>query len=628
MSLHTDSQKQQPPLEPATVSTVTPKSALKPVIMIGAVLLAVAAVITVLLISTQSKKEQRYAYIKDGSLYVSANGAKGEPITLSGLASKIRFNESKDRIFWVNGSSLFYADIKDDGYKYEKIADNADEDYVIDLSGNTALYMTNDKYLYRYSVADGESEKIGANVYYYENSPNLSRVAFISESNELYIKNGSDEVTKIVGSDDTLRWYGNDDLDTIVYLDETTLCKWELLSGKSETIDTNVTGIAPVCFDQNKVRTFYSKANNTEVKYADYVNDDLADSDAAMQEPIKPAQPTNPSDDKEAAEYEKAYNKYLKDNVKYSEKLSRDALRKELRETDYSFYSDDLYFYNGDSSEKSVTKLLYRALQSQKQLPYPAVLFLRHEDKPATSAKMNMSDIGSIYEVGAFISENYNDTLTIDNIELYFASEKTVTELFPDKEIAYCEMASDGSAIYCFAEDNTQKNGLSLYKSVLSNGTIAETKKIADGLKDRFLLEIDGNKAVYFKYPNGEEAEYEVYVDGEQLDNGVVLGATGIVADKDNIYYFTDYDGKSGTGTLKCRKPGGDTQVISENASQFQVYDDGSVLFIKGRTKADTGELYLYTNAGIIKIDDNVGGIAENYSEPQYGKYAELYRDE
>ncbi len=621
MSLHTDSQKQQTTLEPATVR----RSALKPVIIIGAALLVIAAVISVLLISTQSKKEQRYAYIKDGSLYVSSNGAKGKPITLSGLASKIRFNENKDRIFWINGSSLFYADIKDDGYKYEKIADNAYEDYVIDLSGNTALYMTNDKYLYKYSIADGESEKIGANVYYYENSPDLSRVAFISEGNELYIKSGSDEVTKIVGSDDTLRWYRNDDLDTIVYLDEGTLCEWELLSGKSETIDTNVTGVAPVCFDGNKVRAFYSKADNTKVKYADYVNDDLADTDAAMQEPIKP---TKSSDNNADAEYEKAYSKYLEDHEKYSEKLSRDALRKELKETDYPFYSDDLYFYNGDSSEKSVTKLLYRALQSQKSLPYPAVLLLRHEDKPATSAKINMSEISSIYEVGAFISENYDDTLTIDNIELYFASEKTVTELFPDEEIAYCEMASDGSAIYCFAEDNTQKNGLSLYKSVLSNGAIIETKKIADGLKDRFLLELDGNKAVYFKYPNGEEAGYEVYVDGEQLDNGVVLGATGIVADKDNIYYFTDYDGKSGTGTLKCRKPGGDMQVISENASQLQVYDDGSVLFVKGRTTADTGELYLYTDADVVKIDDNVNGIAENYSEPQNGKYAELYRDE
>lgn len=261
--------------------------------------------------------------------------------------------------------------------------------------------------------------------------------------------------------------------------------------------------------------------------------------------------------------------------------------------------------------------MIYRTIDSSKALPYPAVSVLKHEEKPIIPEKIDISAISTIYEVGAFISENYDDTLTIDDIELYFASEKTVTELFPDEEIVYCEIASDGSAIYCFAEDNTQE--YSLYKTVLSNGTITQTKKIADGLKDRFLLELDGNKVVYFKQSDGEETKDEVYVEDELLDNGVVFGAAGIVADNDNIYYFTDYDSKAGTGTLKCRKLGGDTQVISENISQLQVYDDGTVLLITGN-----GELCLFTGTDVVKIDDNVDDIAENRSEPQCSKYIKL----
>lgn len=631
MSLHHHNENAKIPTTQAVTGTAVRKSVLKPIIIICSVaLFAIAVVISVFLISIQGKKEQKYAYIKYGSIYISANGEKGKPVTLSGLASNVRYSENNDRIFWINGSSLFYVNTENREYKYEKIANNADDDYVIDLSGNIALYMTNDNELYRYSILDGKREKIGTNVRYFKNSPDLNRVAYLTKDDELFIKNGNEEVVKIVDSDDTLRWYGNDALNTIVYLDEITLCKWELESGKSERIDTNVTGIAPVCFDGNKAEAFYTKVNNTVVKYWDYVNDDLADSDAAVKEPVKLTEPENLSDDnKTNAEYENAYNKYLEDYQKYSDKIRRDELRKELKEADYTFYSNDLYLYNGNNTEKKLTKLIDRTIEDSKDLPYPAVRFLRHEDKPETSVKMNMSEINDIYDVGAFIDYNYNDTLVTDNTETYFASEKTVTELFPGEEIAYCEIADDGSAIYCMMNENTQKYSLSLYKIILSDGAIVNTKKIATGLSERYMEIKDDNKALYFKYLNEEKTEYEVYIDEYPIDNHVVLGLNGgVITDKDNAFYFADYDSKSGLGTLKCRKLGGDIQVIGENVWQFQVYDDGSVLFVVGRSTDNTGDLYLYNGADIIKLDDNVTGIAENYSEPWHSKYIKLYRDE
>ena len=631
MSLHHHNENAKIPTTQAVTGTAVRKSVLKPIIIICSVaLFAIAVVISVFLISIQGKKEQKYAYIKYGSIYISANGEKGKPVTLSGLASNVRYSENNDRIFWINGSSLFYVNTENREYKYEKIANNADDDYVIDLSGNIALYMTNDNELYRYSILDGKREKIGTNVRYFKNSPDLNRVAYLTKDDELFIKNGNEEVVKIVDSDDTLRWYGNDALNTIVYLDEITLCKWELESGKSERIDTNVTGIAPVCFDGNKAEAFYTKVNNTVVKYWDYVNDDLADSDAAVKEPVKLTEPENLSDDnKTNAEYENAYNKYLEDYQKYSDKIRRDELRKELKEADYTFYSNDLYLYNGNNTEKKLTKLIDRTIEDSKDLPYPAVRFLRHEDKPETSVKMNMSEINDIYDVGAFIDYNYNDTLVTDNTETYFASEKTVTELFPGEEIAYCEIADDGSAIYCMINENTQKYSLSLYKIILSDGAIVNTKKIATGLSERYMEIKDDNKALYFKYLNEEKTEYEVYIDEYPIDNHVVLGLNGgVITDKDNAFYFADYDSKSGLGTLKCRKLGGDIQVIGENVWQFQVYDDGSVLFVVGRSTDNTGDLYLYNGADIIKLDDNVTGIAENYSEPWHSKYIKLYRDE
>lgn len=632
MDLHISSENPQIPVESQTATvTAKKKSVLKPIIIIGAVvLLAAVIVILLFMLNNKSKKIQNYAYIKDSGIYISAGGTDGVRITHSGLASCVRFSENKDRVFWINGSSLFYVNTENREYKYEKIADNSEDDYVIDKSGDTVVYRTVDGDLQRYSAEDGGNEKIGTNVLYFENSADLSRVAYITNDNELFVKNGKDEAIKIDSDYDIVCWYVNDSLDTIVYMDELSLFKWALSSGKSEKIDTNVTWVAPVCFDGNKAEAFYTKVNNTVVKYWDYVNDDLADSDAAVKEPVKPTEPENLSDDnKTNTEYENAYNKYLEDYQKYSDKIRRDELRKELKEADYTFYSNDLYLYNGNNTEKKLTKLIDRTIEDSKDLPYPAVRFLRHEDKPETSVKMNMSEINDIYDVGAFIDYNYNDTLVTDNTETYFASEKTVTELFPGEEIAYCEIADDCSAIYCMINENTQEYSLSLYKITLSDGAIVDTKKIATGLSERYMEIKDDNKALYFKYLNEEKTEYEVYIDEYPIDNHIVLGLNGgVITDKDNAFYFADYDSKSGLGTLKCRKLGGDIQVIGENVWQFQVYDDGSVLFVVGRSTDDTGDLYLYNGADIIKLDDNVTGIAENYSEPWHSKYIKLYRDE
>ena len=161
MDLHISSENPQIPVESQTATvTAKKKSVLKPIIIIGAVvLLAAVIVILLFMLNNKSKKIQNYAYIKDSGIYISAGGADGVRITHSGLASCVRFSENKDRVFWINGSSLFYVNTENREYKYEKIADNSEDDYVIDKSGDTVVYRTVDGDLQRYSAEDGGNEK-------------------------------------------------------------------------------------------------------------------------------------------------------------------------------------------------------------------------------------------------------------------------------------------------------------------------------------------------------------------------------------------------------------------------------------------------------------------------------------
>ena len=649
----------QPVPQPAFAGASAPaakKPLNKNLIIIGAAAAAAVVLIIVLLfIFLGGKGGQNYLYIKDGEINISNNGAKAWELTDSLLYDNtiglVKISDDGNRIFYPDRNALYYKNPNDQKAEGVKVASGI-ECYDIDAGGNNVLYKTNGGDLYKYSVSADDKSKVGSNVSYYYCSKDLSKIAFLTTDNVLYVKYGEDDKVKV--DSDVTGWYVSEDYNTFIYIKENSLYKKTVSTDEKEKIATDVNSIENVYFDGG-VKLYYTKKVENTINYWDVVTDDLADSDAKMTEPVSPEYPEYPTRgaypdypysfdydneedykkakeeyekkkkevdeaydkareeyDKAVDEYEKAREKYWDDYSAYNEKLNRDELREKLKTQTTTTTTYSLYFYNGTEETKLCDNVSddYRTGYCDTASEAPVIVYNQLPDS-AVSVKVKMSEISSVYDIEYAIT-NSMDSADVET-KLFIASEATANEV-TISDISSYRLSNDGSTIYYTIADSDSSEYSDLYKATVSGGAISgETEIDKDIANNNFFVFED--KVMYAKEYDSENSTASMYVDGTLIDDEIYY-YSGVNVQNDTYYYFTDYNETSGKATLMCKKSGGEAVKIKDDVSEFLLCADGSVLYMYDYSNtSNRGELYLYRNGNSEKLDDDVSQIVAIYNK-------------
>ena len=648
----------QPAFAGANTTAAVKKPMNKKILIIGAAAAAavvVALILVFIFVFAGGGSSQNYLYLKDNEIYISNNGAKGWELTnkLDKIDPLYDYNtysckisEDGNRIFYPDKSALYYKNTHDEKGEATKIASKV-YNYDIDAAGSKVLYFTGDHNLYLYSVAKEDKEKIASDLASssFRYNDDFSKIAYRTADNSLYLNINGSEKVKV--DSEVSSWYASDDFGTFVYIKNGTLYKKNVSDEDKEKIASDVDSIREVYFDGG-LKIYYIKTNESTISYWDCVIDDLADSDANMTQPEPPEYPEYPeypdypfsfdydSDaeykkakeeyDKKVKEiedaYDKALEKYEADNDKYweeysaySDKLTRDELRKSLKEKTSTVYTYSLYYFNGTDE----TKLCDNYNTSYLSTDVPVMIYSQQESSE-TPVKLKMSEINGVYDVEYALEYPSNSNT---EYKWFIASEGNSNEAAIN-DIYSCIVSDDGKTLYYIvaedtdnkeSEDSTSEEKFTLYKAEVSNGTVSGETVIDTEISSGYGFSILDNKIIYEKDYDSKNQTASFYYDGELIDDDMYADALPAYQDG-TFYYFTDYSSTSGKATLNCKKVGGETTKIKDDVSEFCLLPDGSVLFIYDYSKnSQKGELHLYRNGNSEKLDDDVERIISLYNK-------------
>ncbi len=582
----------------------------KKFIGIGIGIVAVVAAVFVLISAFgKSKSKNNYGlYIKDGNLYF-AKASKYEPFQVS---SKLFGKDNNAGIYRVDGAtvmsrdgktiffpdkmdadekgfSLFYRNVSSSKDEAVKIDGDVEKYFVNDIA-STIIYLTTDGNLYSYSMKKGEANKIDSDVSFFYVSEDGKTIIYLNKDNTIYVKQNGKDKEKI-DSDSSIR-YISKNFSTIYYIkDGGDLYKKDLGADKIK-IDTDVSSISAI-YESGEI--YYVKSDIRTVSLADYVIDDMKDADDKINEPESPSMMDYDTYD----EYTSAYEKYEKAYDEYRGKRERDYLREELSNEETEITDSSLYFYDGKSTQ-TVTESFanIESLAAEK----PVIIFAVHED--ASIDKIKLSEIESISDLKNSVQKSlYTDVF--GNI----AIGKDVTKIEQDEVETIC-INADGNTIFFVDNVPEGKAYGDLYRMTVSGGKLQKAELYdSDVFTGSQGFIGNSNQYMYCKDFNEDKYTGDMYINKEKVDTDMYFGNMKYNIDSDTFAYFSDYDSKEETGTLKKYSKGKSIK-ISDDVHAFSILHNGDIMYLYDYSeKSSKGDLYVYSGKKGEKIDEDVSEV-------------------
>ncbi len=587
-----------------------------------------------------AKMDPFAAYVQEGEIWYSDLSEDGEQMLSSRLTNGefVDHSEMAEAGYVLsgftaiseNGRYMFYPDRIGDGNtglsiyrrdltKPEEEPVKVDSDiseYIISSDGKKIVYLKGEEGSLYISDLE-EKEKITSNVLHFDATEDLERVAYVTAEFSVYLWEADGETQKVV-SDFQELVYVSEDLSTYYFTRENGLYVTTAGGGDKVKLAADVSTVLKVYEDGT---IYYTKAVPVTLHLADYVNDDMAEADAAIIEPAYPTYPAAPSypywfNFQTDEEYEAAMTQYELDYAAFEEecqriseeynaaydlywqKTLRDGTRAmlELATLDTMAYS--LYYYDGTTET-----LLTDAMSSEwsYNTSADAAVISYSENNPAELPKVNLSEIESEFDVRYMVE----DALSAGSRRC-LAVGANVTPLETESATSF-RLSADGTALYYL--DNVVETANSsvceVYQVAIEKGVPA-APVLYDADVSAETLYMDGNSLVYYKnvfYTNGV-SKGELYVDGVEIDFDVKLYsdyfADGV------IYYYTDWNENTECGTLKMYKKGEKTK-IADDVYDYQVLSNGDVLYLYDYSlNYYSGSLYLYHRGEAERLADDV----------------------
>lgn len=580
-------------------------------------------------------------YTEDGTIeltsrFINVDGASeisGDEWASSAysIGSYIAFNEAGNRIFfpdrldaYAEGITLYYRDLNKPKEEAVKIDSDVFQ-YAINGDGTKIVYTKgSDGILY---ISDlEEKEKIASGVQSFYVSDDLSKIGYLNDENSFYIWYADKDSVKLASDISSIRDVAPD-LSMIYYMKDGNLYKRSESGDDSEKIASDVFSVVKI-YDSGEI--YYIKTDSAEKNLMDYVDDDMASTDASMTEPSYPDYPDSPDypswwDYDTDAEYEAALAQYEADydayqasyeqiNADYEaayeaywEKINRDSLREDLENATMENNEYSLYYYDG-TEETLVTDALATSWDVDYASDKPVVVFPVYNQ--SSFQKVKLSEITSISDVSDLV-----DAALYASSEMYTASGAAMS-LLEQTDASNYTFSDDGATLY-FLDDVSDGGDGDLYKATITDGQIGKPELFDSDVNNSWIFLTSKDEIAYYKNVDSSDDKGDLCINGEEIDYDVYLWSFQYLDDA--ILYYTDWNSDKQLGTLKMYDNGTKTK-IADDVNSFQITNDNDIVYLYDySTNYYTGTLYLYHKGDATKIDDDVAALIPVYDSSVRG---------
>ena len=448
-------------------------------------------------------------------------------------------------------------------------------------------------------------------------SEDFSKIGYQDDENNFYIWYADKEAVKVASNVSSMQ-YMSPDFSTIYYVKDGGLYKQVEGIEEAEKIASDVSRVISIL---NSGEVYYTKAESTEVTLMDYVEDDMASSDADVTKPESPDYPEAPdypywrwdydSDEEyEAAkaQYEIDYEEYqtICDQMReeyntayaaYEAKHDRDILRENLQDQKTENTEYTLYYYNG-SEETVITDALVDEWEVTYVRTKPVMVISVYNQSDIQ--KVKLSEISSYDEVSDLV-----------DAALYSSSEKYVVvgstmSILEQTDAKNIRLSSDGNVIY-YLDDVSESGVGDIYKVTISDGQVGKPEMYDSDVSNSDVTITEDDSLVYYKNVDNEAYKGDLFINGQEIDYDVALW--NITFWDDAVLYYTDWNAEKSYGTLKMYKDGTNTKIADDVSDVETTNNDDIVYLYDYSVKYYTGTLYLYNSGKPKKIDDDVVAI-------------------
>lgn len=594
------------------------KPGLKKVLTIGAVAVGVVVlgfgaytVIGSMGILGKKDANEKLVYIKDNEINMMA-GKK--PVTVEGDF----WEDSSDAGITTSyaplqlsddGKYLFYPQDYT-GYTYDLYRRKANarkgEGVKIDsgirkyelLSNNRIAYVKDDGgKLYISNMKD--KEKVDANVSWFRVSDDKKYILWCTGDNDLYVRDTGLKKDQIkLASGIEYSCYTSEDLKTLIYKKEGNLYIIEDF-GDDEKIASDVDSVS-IYHENDKLIVNYVKVEESDSEYSmgDFVNDDMADADAKLEEPqIEDYQKTVTTQgwgglrETTETDYDAYYDAYEEYEEEYYEKQDRDSLRECFDEPLY-VQSKEVYYYDVRTKKSNLVVSLETDRHSKTAGGVAAIEYYDIDDV----AKVKLSEVTGYSDLSSKISTSLGNSMktcvikgtTSTDLDIDAGEYGTLYSVYYANDMFYLTYGEDAGNI------------------LLSTNLSKDKGKVKEVSDEVSAVEFAGENGIYYITSVGSDGEGELYLNDDFIADEVKTDTvTGY--GKNALLYGTDVS--NGEKTLMLYKSG-KSQTISDDVADYYVFDDDQIaLLVDYNFKRSKGDLKLYNNGKLKDIDTDVAAI-------------------
>ena len=598
---------------PASEAPVTEKK--KPNILlfaaIGAAVVVIGIILALILGGGGAKKGAKgvnmAAYIKDEEIFANTLKGKAEEQQVTDRLidmddiDEITPDMGSDLgvIVTEDGSKMFYPDrVNEDGAtlymrnlnkpKAEPVKIDSDVlGYHVNEDGSKVTYIKGDSWtLYQYSVKSEEKEKIAADIYTVRVSTDGSKFIYVNDDGDMYYVAKIGEKEKLDSKVYSL-YYVSDDFKTVYYGKEDGGF-YKMVNGEDKEKITSDLDYVLRIYETGEV--YYIETEDGEKTLADYIIDDCAAADEAMEEPEYPSWGDYESDE----DYEKAYEEYEEAYELWWAKVERDDIRESMEEWTIYSYTEKLCYYDG---KESVT-LTENATYERCAVDTAVVLY----GTSGTAGKVKLSECEDIWDAEYKVEE------AMDGAGEFFMAQGATSFALEMESIESCSMNADGTLVYYVTNLEEEDNFGELFCMKVGNGKVKENAIYDEEVYAWNLsVKADGS-VVYFK--DVENGVGELFCDGEHVDYDVsVYEGVAYSETLDQLVYFIDWNDEEYRGTLKLsgsKKP----VKVADDVADYQILPDGRILVLNDYEIEDCmGELCIYAKGELEKVDSEVAAL-------------------
>lgn len=493
--------------------------------------------------------------------------------------------------------------------------------YAINEAGTKIAYVKGfDRTLYISDLTDREKIADGVRIFTY--SDDFEKISYRTYENDFYQWQDGESV-KLVDSSSTIV-YRSPDLSEIYFSRDGSLYK-QAVGGEAVEIASGVSRVIGA-YDSGEI--YYTKANSTQTALADYVEDDMAESDAALTEPEEPVYPDPPvypsrRDYDSYQDYAEAKTRYgnetaehemLCDMIRqeyedaydaYGDKRIRDLFREELQTSSEVLETYTLCYFDGEK-ETVITDALVEeddqpTVDRSYDKPMAAVHVIRQDGvQKVTMSHLTSSGIDNADELVELLQDALCESSD------YCIVAGPVLSVLEQNDAPYVTISTVDNAVY-FTDNGSDDGTYNLYKAAITNDRVGTPQLIDTGTSDSWLHVLPQGGVAYFKNLDPESEIGDLFINGDKVDHKVWIWSVSNFGK--GFLYYTNKTLTKGCGDLHIFE-NGKTATIAADVRDYHIASDNSLVYLLDRDYSDfPGTLYLYSGGKSNKLDDGVSAL-------------------